>query len=83
MKRCFQDYNPELVKKSNTPELTIAKKGKSVGNFKTSGNHKDDIKQFQKMGPMSDIIGMMPGANKLKGLNVDEKKIIWIKFNSS
>ena len=31
------------------------------------------------MGPMSDIIGMMPGANKLKGLNVDEKKIIWIK----
>ena len=39
----------QLVKKSNTPELTIAKKGKSVGNFKTSGNHKDDIKQFQKM----------------------------------
>ena len=27
---------------------------------------------------MSDVIGMMPGANKLKGLNVDEKKIIWI-----
>ena len=39
----------QLVKKSNTPELTIAKKGKSVGNFKTSGNHKDDIEQFQKM----------------------------------
>ena len=39
----------QLVKKSNTPELTIAKKGKSVGNFKTSGNREDDIKQFQKM----------------------------------
>ena len=39
----------QLVKKSNTPELTIAKNGKSVGNFKTSGNDKDDIKQFQKM----------------------------------
>ena len=39
----------QLVKKSNTPELTIAKDGKSVGNFKTSGNHKEDIKQFEKM----------------------------------
>ena len=38
-----------LVKKSNTPELTIAKNGKSVGNFKTSGNDKKDIKQFEKM----------------------------------
>ena len=39
----------ELVKKSNTPQLTIAKKGKSVGNFRTSGNEKEDIEQFQKM----------------------------------
>ena len=27
---------------------------------------------------MSDILGMLPGANKLKGLNVDEKKIVWV-----
>jgi len=36
------------------------------------------LKQFQKMGPMSDIIGMMPGVNKIKGLNVDEKRIVWV-----
>ena len=36
------------------------------------------LKQFQKMGSMTDIIGMMPGGNKLKGLNVDEKKLVWI-----
>ena len=30
------------------------------------------------MGSMADIIGMMPGGNKLKGLNVDEKKLVWI-----
>ena len=36
------------------------------------------LKQFQKMGPISDILGMIPGGNKLKGMNVDEKKIVWI-----
>ena len=36
------------------------------------------LKQFQKMGSMSEIIGMMPGGNKLKGLNVDEKQLVWV-----
>tara|TARA_Y100001970_G_C14209799_1_gene846189 strand:- start:62 stop:1375 length:1314 start_codon:yes stop_codon:yes gene_type:complete len=36
------------------------------------------LKQFQKMGSMSDIMGMMPGMNKLKGLKVNEKQLVWI-----
>ena len=44
----------------------------------TLKDFQDQLKQFQKMGSISDVIGMMPGANKLKGFNVDEKKIVWI-----
>ena len=44
----------------------------------TLKDFQSQLKQFQKMGPISDIIGMMPGANKLKGLNIDEKKLVWI-----
>ena len=51
---------------------------KLLQNSFTLKDFQTQLKQFQKMGPMSDIIGMIPGANKLKGMNVDEKKIIWI-----
>ena len=59
-------------------ELSDDLNKKLLENSFTLKDFQAQIKQFQKMGPMSDIIGMMPGANKLKGLNVDEKKIIWI-----
>ena len=51
---------------------------KLLQNSFTLKDFQTQLKQFQKMGPMSDIIGMIPGANKLKGMNVDEKKIIWV-----
>jgi signal recognition particle subunit SRP54 len=31
------------------------------------------------MGPISEIVGMLPGVNKLKGLNVDDKEITKIE----
>ena len=35
----------------------------------------DQLEQFQDMGSMSDILAMMPGGNKLKGMTVDEKQL--------
>jgi signal recognition particle subunit SRP54 len=38
----------------------------------------DQLGQVRKMGPLEDIIKMLPGANRMKGLDnlqVDEKKI--------
>ena len=38
----------------------------------------DQLAQVRKMGPLDDLIGMLPGANKIKGLKdlkVDEKQI--------
>ena len=51
---------------------------KLLKNKFTLKDFQNQLRQFQKMGSVSDIIGMMPGGNKLKGLDVDEKKIIWI-----
>jgi signal recognition particle subunit SRP54 len=31
------------------------------------------IKQVRKMGPLEDIVGMMPGMSKMKGINLDER----------
>lgn len=39
----------------------------------TLEDFKDQLKQMQKMGSIQQILGMIPGANKLKGLKIDEK----------
>ena len=40
---------------------------------------KDQLEQMKKMGSMKDIIGMMPGVgSKLKGLDVDDRKLKWV-----
>ena len=59
-------------------ELSSSLNEKLLQNTFTLKDFQLQLKQFQKMGPMSDLLGMMPGAGKLKGLNVDEKKIIWV-----
>ena len=51
---------------------------KLLKNSFTLEDFQNQLKQFQKMGSISDILGMIPGGNKLKGLNLDEKKIVWI-----
>jgi signal recognition particle subunit SRP54 len=35
----------------------------------------DQVKQIRKMGPLQDIVGMIPGFSKLKGIDLDEKAI--------
>lgn len=35
----------------------------------------DQMEQLQDMGSMSDILAMMPGGNKLKGMTLDEKQL--------
>ena len=33
----------------------------------------DQIKQVKKMGPLEDIVGLIPGMSKMKGINLDER----------
>ena len=39
----------------------------------------EQLKQIQKMGSMEQILGMIPGAGKLKGLKVDNKAFVQIE----
>ena len=33
------------------------------------------VKQLRKMGPLQDVVGMIPGMSKLKGIDLDEKAV--------
>ena len=39
----------------------------------------DQIKQIKKMGPLSEVMGMIPGANKLKMSNFSDKNLKWVE----
>lgn len=36
---------------------------------------RDQLRQVQQMGPLDQLIGMLPGANKMKGLKVDTNEL--------
>ncbi|WP_440895284.1 signal recognition particle protein [Amphibacillus sp. Q70] len=42
----------------------------------------DQMEQVKSMGPLDDLLGMIPGANKMKGLKnvqVDEKQLVYVE----
>ena len=39
----------------------------------------DQIKQIKKMGPLSELMGMIPGANKLKMGDFSDKNLKWVE----
>lgn len=57
--------------------LNLEKKLKK-NNFDLEDFNKQ-LKQLSKMGPMEQILGMMPGMNRqaLKGLKIDDKQLVW------
>jgi signal recognition particle subunit SRP54 len=40
---------------------------------------RDQLRKLRNMGPLENILGMMPGMNKLKGLKVDEKQLVKVE----
>jgi signal recognition particle subunit SRP54 len=39
----------------------------------------DQIKQIKKMGPLEDLLGMIPGFSKIKGIDLDERAMIRVE----
>ena len=39
----------------------------------------DQVRQVKKMGPLQDLVGMIPGVSKIKGLDLDEKAIVRVE----
>ncbi|MFQ6609191.1 MAG: signal recognition particle protein [Fidelibacterota bacterium] len=52
---------------------------KLLRNTFTLDDFKSQLKQIQKMGPISQMMSMIPGASKLKGLSIDDKQFVWIE----
>lgn len=40
---------------------------------------KDQLNQLKRMGPLDSLLGMIPGMNKIKGLQVDESQFVVIE----
>lgn len=40
---------------------------------------RDQLRKLRNMGPLENILGMMPGMNKLKGLKVEEKQLVKVE----
>ena len=43
----------------------------------TFQDYKDQISQIKKLGPLSNVMSMIPGFSKLKNINVDENQFKW------
>jgi len=61
------------MEEARSLERKIKKETFSLEDFK------EQIKQIKKMGPMEQILGMLPGAKKLKGMKFDERELIKVE----
>jgi signal recognition particle subunit SRP54 len=52
---------------------------KMLGNTFSLADFKDQLKQIKKMGSISQMMSMIPGASKLKGMEMDDRQLIWIE----
>ena len=50
---------------------------KMLKNEFTFEDFQSQLKQFQKMGSMTEIMGMLPGVPKMKNVNIDDKQLRW------
>jgi len=50
---------------------------KMLSNTFTLADFQEQLSQMQKMGPLSDMLGMIPGANKMGKINLDDRQLKW------
>ena len=52
---------------------------KMLGNTFSLADFKDQLIQVKKMGSVSQMMSMIPGVSKLKGMEMDDRQLIWIE----
>jgi len=45
----------------------------------TFGDLRDQLKKMRNMGPLENIIGMIPGMNKIKNTDIDERELVKVE----
>lgn len=52
---------------------------KLIGDSFSFDDLKDQLRKLRSMGPLENILGMIPGMNKAKGLKVDEREFVKVE----
>jgi signal recognition particle subunit SRP54 len=70
-----------IEKAEETYEAEEAKKlqERLMGDRFTFDDLKEQLKKLRSMGPLENILGMIPGMGKLKGVNVDEGQFVKVE----
>ena len=58
-------------------ESTEKLQKKMLSNTFTLVDFQEQLSQMKKMGPLSDMLGMIPGASKMGKINLDDRQLIW------
>jgi len=69
----------DKAEEAYTQEEQVDLEKKFRKNTFTLHDFQDQLKQFKKMGSIKQLIGMIPGASKLKGLDVDENAFVRVE----
>jgi signal recognition particle subunit SRP54 len=60
-------------------QSAIQMQKKMLGNTFSLSDFKDQLMQIKKMGSISQMMSMIPGASKLKGMEMNDRQLIWIE----
>jgi len=52
---------------------------KMLGNTFSLSDFKNQLMQIKKMGSISEMMNMIPGASKLKGMEMNDRQLIWLE----
>jgi len=69
----------EKAQKEVDEEEALALQKKIVSESFSFEDLRDQLRKLRNMGPLENILGMIPGMNKLKGVKVDEKEFVKVE----
>ncbi|MCI4625792.1 MAG: signal recognition particle protein [Candidatus Magnetoovum sp. WYHC-5] len=69
----------EKAQESFDQKEALALRDKILNERFTFDDLKEQLKKIRSMGPLENLLNMIPGFNKMKGINIDEKQFIKIE----
>jgi len=69
----------EKAQQSVDEQEALALQETIVSESFTFSDLRDQLKKLRNMGPLENILGMIPGMNKLKGIKVEEKELVKVE----
>jgi len=67
----------EKAEKTFDKEVALSNVERLKAGIFTFQDYKDQISQIKKLGPLSNVMSMIPGFSKLKNIDIDENQFKW------